>query len=266
MTREAPYGTWPSPLSAATIATGARRLGDLRVDGDDVWWIESRPDEGGRQAVMRWRAGAVGEMSPGDFNARTRVHEYGGGSFQVAGGTVWASRWDDQRLYRWSEPGGDPEAVTPEPSEPAAVRFADAVLSPDGRWVVCVRETHTGTEVVNDLVAVPAEGGEPRCLFQGSDFVAAPRLSPDGRHLAWLAWDHPQMPWDGTVLRVAHFSPDGLTETVEVAGGADESIVDPTWIDDDRLAFSTDRSGFWNVHVWDGREACAVTDLRADIG
>lgn len=262
-----PYGTWPSPLSARTVAAGARRLGDLRIDGDDVWWIESRPDEGGRQAVLRWRGSTTDEWLPADFNARTRAHEYGGASFQVADGTVWASRWEDQRLYRTEGPGNEPVAVTPEPDTPAGVRFADAVVTPDRRWVVCVRETHGTGEATNDLVAIPADGdGDPRPLFEGTDFVAAPRLSPDGSHLAWLTWDHPQMPWDGTTLHVAHFSADGLTDRTEVAGGSSEAIFDPTWLDDGRLAYSTDRSGFWNVHLWDGRDEVALTDLRADIG
>ena len=265
MTTQLPYGTWPSPLSAATIAAGARRFEDLRVDGDDVWWIESRPDEGGRQVVVRWRGDSLDEWLPGDFNARTRVHEYGGASFQVADGTVWASRWDDQRLYRSSGPSEEPVAVTPAPDRPAARRYTDAVVTPDGRWLVCVRESH-GDDVVNDLVVVPADGGEPQRIFGGTDFVAAPRLSPDGTRLAWLTWDHPQMPWDGTVLHVARFSPDGLTDEAVVAGGTDEAIFGPTWLHDGRLAYSTDRSGFWNVHVWDGAEEHALTDLHADVG
>lgn len=266
MTITAPYGSWASPLSAATLAAGSTRLGDLRTDGADVYWIEGRAREGGRQVVVRWRDRALVELSPASENVRTRVHEYGGAAFQVRDGVIWWSRWEDQRLYRQAGPSADPVAISPEPDPPGSVRYADADASADGAWLVCVRESH-GDEVVNELVALPADGsGEVRVVAGGSDFVSSPRFSPDGTRLAWLSWDHPQMPWDGTVLRVARFTPDGLDDEVVVAGGTDEAVVDPTWLPDGDLLFSTDRSGYWNVHRWDGRRERALTDLRADIG
>jgi dipeptidyl aminopeptidase/acylaminoacyl peptidase len=289
-----PYGTWPSPLSAATIAAGTTRLGDLRVDGEDVFWVEGRAHEGGRQVVVRWRDGDTVDVSPAGSNARTRVHEYGGGSFQVRDGVVWSSRFEDQRLVRQDAPGSEPEPITPAPPVPGAWRYADVEVAPDGSWLVAVREVH-GTDpdgsdpagardsdaVVNDLVALPAgggaDGGEPTVLASGPDFVSSPRLAPDGRRLAWLAWDHPDMPWDGTHLLVAEIEapatdgpgggvPVGLGEPVVVAGGTDEAIVGPTWLPDGSLVFATDRSGWWNLHRWDGEATVALTDVRADIG
>jgi dipeptidyl aminopeptidase/acylaminoacyl peptidase len=276
----APYGTWRSPLSAATLAAGSTRLGDLRTDGADVYWIEGRAREGGRQVVVRWRDGETVDVTPPGENVRTRVHEYGGAAFQVRDGLVWWSRWQDQRLQRQDGPftehgsSGRPVAITAEPFAPASVRYADAEVSPDGAWLACVRESHghesddgADGEVVNEIVAVPADGaGEVRVLAGGSDFVSCPRWSPDGARLAWLSWDHPQMPWDGTQLHVAAVTPEGLHDEVVVAGGTDESILDPTWLLEGDLLFATDRSGYWNLHRWDGGIDHALTDLRADIG
>jgi dipeptidyl aminopeptidase/acylaminoacyl peptidase len=262
----APYGSWASPLSAGMLAAGSTRLGDLRTDGADVYWIEGRAREGGRQVVVRWREGTTVDVTPEGENVRTRVHEYGGAPFQVHEGTLWWSRWEDQRLYRQGGPSASPVAISPEGNPPGSLRYADADVSPDGAWLVCVREAH-GDMVANEVVALPADGsGEVRVLAGGSDFVSAPRFSPDGTRLAWLSWDHPQMPWDGTVLRVAGFHPDGLRDEVVVAGGTDEAILDPTWLPDGDLLFATDRSGYWNVHRWDGERDRALTDLRADIG
>jgi dipeptidyl aminopeptidase/acylaminoacyl peptidase len=267
VTTTAHYGSWPSPLTARTLAAGMTNLGDLRADGADVYFIEQRPAEAGRQVVVRWRDGETVDVTPTGFNARTRVHEYGGASFQVHAGVVFSSRWDDQRLHRQDTAGEPPRPITPEPDTPAALRYADATVTPDGASVVCVRESHRESEVVNELVAVPADGdGDVRVLFSGSDFVAAPRLSPDGSRLAWLTWDHPQMPWDGTVLHVATFSPHGVADVEVVAGGRDESVFGPVWTPGGDLLFSTDRSGFWNVHRWDGRTDRAITDLHGDIG
>jgi dipeptidyl aminopeptidase/acylaminoacyl peptidase len=266
VTATVPYGSWASPLSAATLAAGSTRLGDLRTDGSDVYWIEARAREGGRQVVVRWRDGRTVEATPGTANVRTRVHGYGGAAFQVRDGVIWWSRWDDQRLYRQDGPSADPVAISAEPDPPGSVRYADADVTADGAWLACVRESH-GDEVVNEVVGLPADGsGEVRVVAAGSDFVSSPRFSPDGSRLAWLSWDHPQMPWDGTVLHVARFTPDGLQDEVVVAGGTDEAIVDPTWLADGGLLFSTDRSGYWNVHRWDGQRERPLTGLRADIG
>lgn len=276
-----PYGTWPSPISAADLAAGAVRLTDLQADGDDLCWIETRPAEGGRQVVVRWRGGTLTEVTPPDTNARTRVHEYGGGAFAVRDGTVVFSDFHDQRLYRIDD--GAPRPITPEPDVPAGHRYADAHWAPGGRWLVCVRERHGSEgEPRNEVVAVPADGGNPPVvLASGRDFYAAPRVRDDGGWLAWLAWDHPDLPWDGAEVHVARLSLDGepaLRDDRRVAGGDDVSAIQPAWARDGALLFGCDRSGFWNIERFipeaasaDGREsvdgrAAPITAVAGDIG
>ena len=204
MTRRtvAPFGSWPSPVTPELLTEGTVRLSELWVADDDVFWLESRPSEAGRQVVVR-RApdGTTTDVVPEGFSARTRVHEYGGGSYLVTGDLLVFSNFDDQRLWAVGATGGEPRAVTPEPPEPGAWRYADARAVPGTDWLVAVRERHHGpraVDVENDLAAVPLAGGQPVELATGRDFFAAPRPSPDGSRLAWLTWDHPNMPWDGT--------------------------------------------------------------------
>jgi hypothetical protein len=252
MPATAPYGSWESPISAALVARGGVRLDELVVDGVDLYWLEGRPLEGGRQVLCGSVAGGPPrDLLPADRNVRTRVHEYGGGAYRVHRGVVLFSDFADQRLWRQDQ-GGEPRAITPEPAAPGALRYADATLTPDGAWLVCVRESHQGGEAVNELVALPADGSaEPRVLGTGRDFYAGPRLDPTGRRLAWLEWDHPRMPWDGTECLVAAFDPDlgRLAGTPEpVAGGPDESVAQPEWSPDGRLHFISDASGWWNLY------------------
>jgi dipeptidyl aminopeptidase/acylaminoacyl peptidase len=246
-----PYGTWPSPISAELVAAGGVSLDEVRVAGPAVCWVEGRPLEGGRQVVRRAVPGLpVEDLVPEGFNARTRVHEYGGGSYALAGETLFFSNFRDQRLYRL-DPGGDrPRPVTPEPPTPAAHRYADACPTPDGRRLVCVRERHQDGQVDNELVVLPADGGgEPLVLAAGRDFYASPRVSPDGRRLAWLEWDHPNMPWDGTELRLAALDGDALAgDPVTVAGGPDEAVFQPEWSPDGVLHLISDRTGWWNLY------------------
>ncbi len=200
-----PAGTWPSPITAASLVGGSRSIDEVVADGDLVWWSESRPDEGGRTALVCWSGGAAVEVTPPDANVRTRVHEYGGGAWWASGGVAYFVDDVDQRLRRLS-PGADPVLLTPAPDTPRALRYADGRVTPDGDWFVCVRESHgqPGTEPVNDLVAVATDGSlAVRVLASGADFYAAPRVSPDGRHLVWIQWMHPNMPWDATELWLA---------------------------------------------------------------
>ncbi|MGY1814715.1 dipeptidyl-peptidase 5 [Blastococcus sp. SYSU D00820] len=258
-----PYGSWPTPITSALVVRAAARLGEVVVDGGDVWWSEVRPGEGGRSALVRRSAdGTVADVLPEPWNARTRVHEYGGGAWTVSGGVLWFTGFADQRLYRLA-PGDDaPVAVTPEPEVPAGVRHADLRVLPDGSGVVAVRETHTASgaaaEVRNEVVRVAADG-RTEVLVSGPDFVSDPRPSPDGRSLAWLQWDHPDMPWDAAQLVVR--GPDG-GETV-VAGGAGESVVQPVWDADGGLLFFSDRTDVWALYRW--RPGGAV-ELVADVG
>ncbi len=238
----APYGSWPSPISADLLVERAVSLSGVRSAGGSAWWSEVRPSEGGREVVVR----DGHDVLPPPFSARTRVHEYGGGAWTASGTTLYFSNDADQRL--WRADGGTPRPLTP----PGESRYADACVSPDGRWLVCVRERHQAG-VINDLVAVPAGGGEPVALAGGRDFFSSPRISPDGRRLAWLAWDHPDMPWDGTELWVAELGDGRLGRPRRVAGGPEESISQPRWSPAGELHWISDRSGWWNLYSGDGR-------------
>jgi dipeptidyl aminopeptidase/acylaminoacyl peptidase len=202
---------------------------------------------------VEWRDGTIAELTPDGFNARTRVHEYGGAAGWFHGDTAYCSSFADGRLHRVE--GRRAAPVTPEPSEPHSLRYADGTVTPDGRLVVCVRERHEDGAVHNELVALPADGvAEPRIVASGHDFYAAPRVSPDGGRLAWICWDHPRMPWDATELRVADLGSDGMLSGERlVAGGPEESVLQPAWSPDGRLHFVTDRRGWWNLHTEDGQ-------------
>ncbi len=258
------YGTWPSPLDADTIASVPRFAFDaLSIAGPAVRWAEARPADEGRLAVVEWRDGELRDVTPPGANVRTRVHEYGGRAVWFHGDTGFYSEFADGRIYRLED--GVATAITPEPPEPSSLRYADGAVTPDGRVVVCVRERHEDGEVCNELVALPADGSaEPRIVASGHDFYAAPRISPDGGRLAWVCWDHPRMPWDGTELRVAQLEGDGtLSGERLVAGGPEESVVQPAWSPNGRLHFATDRNGWWNLH----REDEALTALEdGEIG
>jgi dipeptidyl aminopeptidase/acylaminoacyl peptidase len=206
------------------------------------------------------------DVTPDGFYVRTRVHEYGGGAWLLHGETVFFSNFYDQRLYR-QEPGQAPRPITPEPPTPAALRYADGRATPDGRLIVCVRESHTGAEAVNELVALPADGSaEPPALATGRDFYSFPRISPDGETLAWTSWDHPNMPWDGTELYVAALGQDELGEPRLVAGGPDESIFQPEWSPDGKLHFVSDKTGWWNLYREHDGAVEALTAEEAELG
>ncbi len=240
------YGAWPSPLSADHVAAGSVSLSWPRLVGAEVWWSEMRPAEGGRNVVVRRRAGgSAQEVLPAPWNARTRVHEYGGNPWTVVDGDLVFADFGDQRLWRLAD-GAQPVALTPEPAEEAGDRYAE--LEVVGSEVWCVRERHLEGVVTRAVVAVPLDGsGKVRDLVSGSDFLAYPRLSPDGRHLAWVAWDHPRMPWDGSELRVASVDDGRVGEPRTLLGGPTESVVQPQWLDPTALVAVTDRSGWWNL-------------------
>ena len=260
----APYGSWRSPITTSLIVSGAVGLGQIALDGDDVYWVEMRPSEGGRMVIVRRAAdGAAVDVTPPPYSARTRVHEYGGGAFLVADGVVYFCNFLDQRLYR-QDRGGEPQAITPDEQ----LRYADGVFDSKRGRIICVREDHTGEgEPVNAIVAVDATGERPQqVLYDGSDFCAAPRLSPDGTRLAWLAWDHPNMPWDGTRLLVAEIGPDGLMgEPQAMAGGPDESVLQPAWSADGELHFVSDRNGWWNLYRQRNGSIQPVLEMEAEF-
>lgn len=245
------YGSWRSPITAERIARGSVGLNWAEVADGAIWWIERRPSEEGRSVVMvRSADGRVRDAIPAGFDARTRVHEYGGGAFIVDGGTLFFSNDADGRLYRCA-PGETPSPLTPDPASPRALRYADGCALPGRGLQVWVRERHEGDgEPANELVAIdPAEEGEPRVIASGHDFYSNPRPSPDGTHLAWLTWDHPRMPWDGTELWVAPVGPDGeLGPERHVAGGPAESVFQPEWSPDGVLHHVSDPEGWWQIY------------------
>jgi dipeptidyl aminopeptidase/acylaminoacyl peptidase len=265
----APYGAWASPISAELVAAGGVSLDEVRVGGGRVYWVEGRPLEGGRQVICSAEPGVPGveDVTGEGVNARTRVHEYGGGSYALCGDALFFSSYADQRLYRQDPGPATPRPITPEPPAPAAHRYADACPTPDGRLLVCVRERHHDGEVVNELVAVPTAGGELVVLAAGRDFYASPRVSPDGRRLAWLEWDHPNMPWDGTELRQAELTGGALAgDPVTVAGGPEESVVQPEWSPGGVLHLVSDRTGWWNLYRVDGGALEALAPAEEEFG
>jgi len=260
----APYGSWKSPITSDLVASGAVRFDELALDGDDLYWSEGRPTEGGRYAIVRRRPdGATEDVTPAPFNARTRVHEYGGAAWLVADGVVYFSNFADQRLYR-VRPGEQPVALTPE----GDWRYADAVPDRRRNRIICVREDHTrGGEAVNEVVAVDLTTGQATPLVSGADFYSNPRLSPSGQRLIWLAWHHPNMPWDGTELWIGEIDPDGSVGFRErVAGGPRESIFQPEWSPDGILYFVSDRSGWWNLYRWRAGAAHPLHPMDAELG
>jgi dienelactone hydrolase len=277
-----PFGSWPSPITASRLVEGAAGVGEIRADGDDIWWNEQRPGEGGRYQLVRWSAGNQRHdlFPPWDrsgegpnWNARTAVMEYGGGAWGVRDGVVVFANWADQRLYR-VDPGAEPVAITPEPSVARGYRWSeptwlDADVFPG--WIVAVRESHepdavarTG-QAANEIVALPLDGsavddpGRVQVLVSGPDFVHSPAVH--GPDLAWIQWDHPRMPWDGTELMLGTIAVGSDGDDGEqvpayvhgqagvggdlIAGGASESIVQPGFLADGSLVFCTDRTGWW---------------------
>lgn len=262
MSTISPYGTWISPITTDLIVADSVGLGQIALDGGDVYWVEMRPLEAGRHVLVKQTPdGITSDVTPAPFNVRTRVHEYGGGACAVSGGTVYFTNFADQRVYRQTV-GQEPIPITPE----CDTRHADFEVDFPRSRLICVQENHSNQgEPVNSIVAVSMDSSEDsktslEVLISGSDFYSSPRLSPDGSRLCWLSWNHPNMPWDGTELWICELNGDGrVTKQRMVAGGIAESICQPEWAPDGRLYFVSDRSGWWNLYRWDqgpGREEC----------
>jgi len=263
----APFGSWKSPITSDLIVQGSVGLSQCTFDNEDIYWVELRPRESGRNVIVKWNPNENRvDINPVPFNARTRVHEYGGGDYVVHNGTVYFSNFQDQRVYRTN---GDslPEPITAE----AEVRYADGCIDAFRNRLICIREDHRGTgEAVNTIVAVPFDGSPDtgELLIQGNDFYSSPKLSPDGTHLAWLTWNHPNMPWDGCELWVGEVTADGGVENVRwMAGGSHESIFQPEWSPSGVLYFSSDRNGWWNLQrIGEAGQIESICPIKGELG
>jgi dipeptidyl aminopeptidase/acylaminoacyl peptidase len=266
--KAAPYGSWASAVTVDLLLKGAVHMRNqmVRWDGDDLYWSELRPDEAGRIVVCRRGAdGGISDVTPPGFNTRTRVHEYGGGHFAVSGGTVWFTNYTDQRLYR-QDGNGAPRAITP----PADVRHADMVVDDRRGRLYAVREDHTtgASEAVNSIVSLDWKGErDVITVAAGNDFYSSPKLSPDGSRVAWTTWNHPNMPWDGSELWIGEFDRDGnVTSSRKIAGGENESVLQPEWSPTGELYFVSDRSDWWNLYRVKGEGDEPVCRRAAEFG
>lgn len=263
------YGSWESTFGAEQVATAGIGLSQVQTTESLIYWVESRPQEAGRSVVVCYsdEGGAV-DLTPAPFNARTRVHEYGGGAFVAHGSTVYVSNFSDQRIYRF-EPGDEPVPITRDPELEAGLRYADSILMKSGEWLICVREQHReAKDPLNEIVAVSCDGSqEAKVLATGRDFYSSPRLDPAGEKLAWLAWDHPNMPWDGSELWVAEVSSEiKLLQPKLIAGGVQESIFQPEWNQMGELIFVSDRNGWWNLYRERAGKVSPILEMDAEFG
>ena len=246
----APYGEWTSPISAADVARVVGAPDWVQLHAGEVWWTQTRPEEGGRAALLRATPdGTVHDVLPGDWNVRNRVHEYGGRPWTIVGDQVVFTHWADQRVYVLD---GEPRPITDIPAREQGLRYGDLTAGPGDREVWCVRETETGegpTDVERDLVAIALDGSPVRLLGASHHFMSAPKPSPDGTYAAWLGWEHPRMPWDGTELCVAPILSDGtFGKHWVVAGGRHEAVCQFEWDSAGAILAMTDPGGWWNLH------------------
>lgn len=239
------------------------RLQDVQLCDGDAYWVEGRPVEKGRCVIVREHDGVVSDVIDAPFSARTFVHEYGGAAMLAHGGTVYFSNAGDGRIHT-VVPGGIPVPLTPVHPE---LRYADFEMDSARHRLISVVEDHGGASVVNDIRAIPLDGGEPATLVSGNDFYSTPRISPDGRAMLWLTWNQPNMPWDGSELWVAELDDSGMPRNAHlVAGGASESIFQPAWSPASVVYFTSDRTGWWNLYRWDGAKVDALAPMEAECG
>lgn len=273
-TRTAPYGSWPSPISTELLTAGSVGLGEVSVDADDIYWVERRADEDGRAVLVRLHPGDRSvDVTPAAFNVRSRVHEYGGAAYTVRDGVVVFANFDDRRLYLLDvrSPHDEPNPLTPE----GPFRYAAPELDLRRRRLVAIREDHTlpDQEPVNTLVSlvldeVNADGG--RVIAGGSDFVSSPTLDADGRRLAWITWNHPDMPWDRATLWVADVTSGGSLEHARAVTDGRDAVGQPRWAPDGRLFYVTEQTGWANITYLDpeahGDGGATLPPLELEFG
>lgn len=260
----APFGSWESPVDAGKVSRAAVGRSDLRSDNGMLYWLEFRPNEGGRSVVVERAAdGSERDITPEGFNVRTRVHEYGGGAWIIRDGVIFFSDFTDQRLYR-QPVDGEPEALTPENID---LRYADCDVDVTRNQLICVREDHRQEgEPQNTIIAIDLdEPGEGKILFSGSDFVSAPRVSPDGARLVWMSWDHPNMPWDVTTLHLAELGTEGLSNAETLSQPVPGSVTQPSWAPDSELYFVADWTDWWNIYRWEAGHGKSVSEMEAEF-
>ena len=246
-TKIASYGAWKSPISSELIVGGTIGVSAPKFDGEDIYWLESRPSEKGRATLVKLsKNGEQTDAIPAPYNVRTRVHEYGGGAFLINEGTIYFSNYKDQRVYVTT--GGEtPRPLTPESS----LRYADFRLDSTHNRLICVAEDHSNpdAEAENKLVSIDLSSGDVTPLVTGASFYTSPYISQTGDKLTWLEWNHPYMPWDSTFLYVADINEDGsLSNITLVAGSETESTCQPMFDSQGKLYFSSDRTNWWNFY------------------
>ncbi len=258
-----PYGSWKSPISGKTLVQSSLRLGQIQIDGDSVTWTEGRPAEKGRTALMHWSGSDIHEITPPDSDVRTRAHEYGGGAFLNAGGYRFYINNSDQQIYEVLA-NGETRQVTHKPE----YRFADMILDQKRDLLYAVGEDHSDTQnIENYLVRIALNGGKFQIVAEGFDFYSNPQLSSDGTQLLFLTWNHPNMPWDGTQLRLADLDDEGnIVGIQEIAGGITESIFQPLWDPDGSIYFVSDRNGWWNIYRYSNSQVTCVLEKQAEFG
>ena len=279
-----PYGEWPSPITTSMLVGDSVRLGSVAVDGGSVYWLEGRPSQDGRYALVMCaadgqRCDAITPENPSEnpsaINVRTRVHEYGGGSYVVSGERVWFSNFADQRVYFAGPRSHSHSHPNPQPlTAPGSHRYANFVHDRKRERLICVHEHHDdpgagpgAAAVSNDLIALDVTDGSWRVLADGHDFFSSPALSPDGERLAWMTWDHPNMPWDSSTVWVANITGDGGLDRVQrVAGGEGVSVYQPAWSPDGVLHLVSDHTGWWNLYRWEAGTLHALMPLEAEFG
>lgn len=247
------YGSWRSPISSDLIVSSTIGLGAVKFDGNNIYWLESRPSEGGRSVIVCLQEdGTTVDITPKPFNVRSRVHEYGGGAFFIHDDTIYFTNFSDQRLYLQKK-GEIPQPLTAESS----LRYADFSFDKIRNCLICVAEDHSNpnTEPENKIVTIDLNTGEVKTIISGADFYSSPRISPNNSQLAWLSWHHPNMPWDSTELYLADINPDGTLTNIElVAGGKNESVCQPEFSPNGTLYFSCDRRNWWNIYRREKKE------------